>query len=168
MFDCVGFDLDPTNHRQSAFMTPDVALFWLTPGDIAWKTADNIVLSMASGVRPNDWRTRSPSYTFYTGPLGYFRYAGNVPDQMGMALEGASQYDSGNWTLRIIHDRQYVTATFEVRSTCRASSYLVVHRQVVVMYINTHAPLPIPVEVCTVSLSIPWHLFFPVRRHLLN
>ena len=33
---------------------------------------------------------------------------------MGFQLEGVSMYDSGKWMLRIHHNEQWVTATFEL------------------------------------------------------
>jgi len=35
VFDVVGFDLSPST-RQSAFITPDNAIFWLTPDNDTW------------------------------------------------------------------------------------------------------------------------------------
>jgi hypothetical protein len=60
VFNLIGFNLDPADLRQSAFLTPDRAMLWLTPEDTCWKNRTNLVMviGIGPGHRGNDWRAR--------------------------------------------------------------------------------------------------------------
>ena len=58
VFDLVGFELDLSLKSQTAFFTPDMALFFVSPNDTDWKNGTDLVLSMTSTPRPENWKVR--------------------------------------------------------------------------------------------------------------
>ena len=58
VFDLHNFELDLSLASQSAFFTPDMALFFATPNDTEWKNGTDLILSMTSRPRPANWRVR--------------------------------------------------------------------------------------------------------------
>ena len=58
VFDLVGFQLDLGLQSQTAFFTPDMALFFVNPNDTEWKSGTDLVLSMTSTPRPENWKVR--------------------------------------------------------------------------------------------------------------
>ena len=58
VFDLVGFELDLGLQSQTAFFTPDMALFFVNPNDTEWKNGTDLVLSMTSTPRPENWKVR--------------------------------------------------------------------------------------------------------------
>ena len=58
VFDLVGFELDLSLQSQTAFFTPDMALFFVNPTDIDWKNGTDLILSMTSTPRPENWKVR--------------------------------------------------------------------------------------------------------------
>ena len=58
VFDLVGFELDLSLQSQTAFFTPDMALFFVNPTDIDWKNGTDLILSMTSTPRPGNWKVR--------------------------------------------------------------------------------------------------------------
>ena len=58
VFDLVGFELDLSLGSQTAFFTPDMALFFVSPNDTNWKSGTDLVLSMTSTPRPENWKVR--------------------------------------------------------------------------------------------------------------
>ena len=58
VFDLVGFELDLSLKSQTAFFTPDMALFFVNPTDIDWKNGTDLILSMTSTPRPENWKVR--------------------------------------------------------------------------------------------------------------
>jgi len=99
VFDLVGFELDLSLQSQTAFFTPDMALFFVNPTDIDWKNGTDLILSMTSTPRPENWKVR---------------YEGSGAAQMGLRLEGVSEHDAGIWRLRIRHNNAWVETSFEL------------------------------------------------------
>ena len=58
VFDCVGFELNPQYYRQSGFITPDNAVFWLEVGDTTWSSHEDLALMVGSGAREDTWAVR--------------------------------------------------------------------------------------------------------------
>jgi hypothetical protein len=62
VFDLVGFELDLSKLKQSAFITPDVSLLRMTPEDTCWRNRTSLVNAIGSGQRPKTWRARCSSW----------------------------------------------------------------------------------------------------------
>jgi len=99
VFDLHNFELDLSLASQSAFFTPDMALFFATPNDTEWKNGTDLILSMTSRPRPANWRVR---------------YEGTGASQMGIRIEAVSLFDAGVWRLRIRHNNAWVETSFEL------------------------------------------------------
>ena len=54
----MGFELNPEIYRQSGFITPDNAVFWLEVGDTTWSSHEDLALMVGSGAREDTWAVR--------------------------------------------------------------------------------------------------------------